>query len=151
MLLKNGLREWNRPGRCLTLDEIARSSRFFILRLFWLEEYKGGRKFSLLKKEIKKDREEFTKFQLLFSFLTEASFLYKYKFCGEIEKLYFETYDCVYIETYTERDRLRVIYLKICCIFTRMNLSIVHCPAIKGGKMNLRLSRIPWLNKLSCD
>lgn len=91
MLLKNGLREWNRPGRCLTLDEIARSSRFFILRLFWLEEYKGGRKFSLLKKEIKKDREEFTKFQLLFSFLTEASFLYKYKFCGEIEKLYFET------------------------------------------------------------
>lgn len=88
-----------------------------------------------MKKEIKKEREEFTKFQLLFSFLTEASFLYKYKFCGEIEKLYFETYDCVYIETYTERDR--------CCIFTRMNLSIVHYPAIKGGKMNLRLSRIP--------
>lgn len=88
-----------------------------------------------MKKKIKKDREEFTKFQLLFSFLTEASFLYKYKFCGEIEKLYFETYDCVYIETYTERDW--------CCIFTRMNLSIVHCPAIKGGKMNLRLSRIP--------
>lgn len=69
-----------------------------------------------MKKKIKKDREEFTKFQLLFSFLTEASFLYKYKFCGEMEKLYFETYDCVYIETYTERDW--------CCIFTRMNLSI---------------------------